>query len=76
MAHSVVYYQAWERWLLCNDIIPKPIPLSHLAQCPELAEHSNTKNSLSMQELADFDTHVTAPHTHEGQVHVAGINCC
>ena len=23
MTHSVVYYQAWVRWLLCNDIIPK-----------------------------------------------------
>ena len=38
MAHSVIYYQAWVRWLLCNDIIPKAIPLSEcLAQCPHLA---------------------------------------
>ena len=22
MTHSVVYYQAWVRWLLCNHIIP------------------------------------------------------
>ena len=28
MRYSVVYYQAWVRWLLCNDIIPKAIPLS------------------------------------------------
>ena len=44
MAHSVVYYQAWVRWLLCNDIIPKAIPLSErLAHCPYLASHPNTK---------------------------------
>ena len=43
MTHSVVYYQAWVRWLLCNDIIPKAIPLSErLAQCPHLAGHINT----------------------------------
>ena len=43
MAHSVVYYQAWVRWLLCNDIIPKAIPLSErLTQCPHLAKHANT----------------------------------
>lgn len=43
MAHSVVYYQAWVRWLLCNDIIPKAIPLSErLTQCPHLARHANT----------------------------------
>ena len=44
MAHSVVYYQAWVRWLLCNDIIPKAIPLSErLAHCPYLASRLNTK---------------------------------
>ena len=43
IAHSVVYYQAWVRWLLCNDIIPKAILLSQwLAQCPHLAKHANT----------------------------------
>ena len=43
MTHSVVYYQAWVRWLLCNDIIPKAIPLSErLAQCPHLTAHVNT----------------------------------
>ena len=43
MAHSVVYMQAWVRWLLCNDIIPKAIPLSErLTQCPHLATHANT----------------------------------
>ena len=43
MAHSVVYYQARVRWLLCNDIIPKAIPLSErLTQCPHLARHANT----------------------------------
>ena len=25
MTHSIVYYQAWVRWLLCNHIIPKAI---------------------------------------------------
>ena len=50
MAHSVVYYQAWVRWLLCNDIIPKAIPLSErLAQCPHLAGHINT---MKLVELA------------------------
>ena len=43
MAHSVVYYQAWVRRVLCNDIITKAIPLSHkLAQCAHLARHANT----------------------------------
>ena len=43
MAHSVVYMEAWVRWLLCNDIIPKAIPLSQrLTQCPHLAKHANT----------------------------------
>ena len=43
MEHSVVYYQAWVRWLLCNDIITKAIPLSErLTQCPHLAKHANT----------------------------------
>ena len=50
MAHSVVYDQAWVRWLLCNDIIPKAIPLSErLAQCPHLAAHVNT---MKLVELA------------------------
>ena len=50
MTHSVVYYQAWVRWLLCNDIIPKAIPLSErLAQCPHLAAHINT---MKLVELA------------------------
>ena len=43
MAHSVVYYQARVRWLLCNDIIHKAISLSErLTQCPHLATHANT----------------------------------
>ena len=50
MTHSVIYYQAWVRWLLCNDIIPKAIPLSErLAQCPNLAGHVNT---MKLVELA------------------------
>ena len=50
MAHSVVYYQARVRWLLCNDIIPKAIPLSErLAQCPHLAAYVNT---MKLVELA------------------------
>ena len=43
IAHTVVYYQAWVRWLLCNDINTKAIPLSQqIAQCPHLAKHANT----------------------------------
>ena len=50
MTHSVVDDQAWVRWLLCNDIIPKAIPLSErLAQCPHLAAHINT---MKLVELA------------------------
>ena len=50
MAHSVVYYQAWVRWLLCNDIITKAIPLSErLTQCPHLAKHAN---AIKLTELA------------------------
>ena len=31
------------RWLVCNDIIPKAIPLSErLTQYPHLARHANT----------------------------------
>ena len=42
-AHSVVYYQARVRWVLCNDTITKAIPLSErLTQCPHLARHANT----------------------------------
>ena len=49
MTHSVVYYQAWVRWLLCNDIIPKAIPLSErLEQCPHLAAHVNTKKLVEL----------------------------
>ena len=49
MTHSVVYYQAWVRWVLCNDIIPKAIPLSErLAQCPHLAAHVNTKKLVEL----------------------------
>ena len=50
MTHSVVYIQAWLRWLLCNGIIPKAIPLSQcLTQCPQFARHSNT---IKLSELA------------------------
>ena len=49
MAHSVVYYQASVRWLLCNDIT-KAVPLSQrLTQCPHLAKHANT---IKLVELA------------------------
>ena len=49
MTHSVVDDQAWVRWLLCNDIIPKAIPLSErLAQCPHLAGHANTKKLVEL----------------------------
>ena len=47
--HSVVDDQAWVRWLLCNDIIPKAIPLSErLVQCPHLAAHINTKKLIEL----------------------------
>ena len=50
MTHSVVDDQAWVRWLLCNNIIPKAIPLSEcLAQGPHLAGHVNT---MKLVELA------------------------
>ena len=49
MAHSVVYNQAWVIWLLCNDNIPKAIPLSErLARCPHLATHVNTKKLVEL----------------------------
>ena len=49
MAHSVVYYQAWVRWLLCNDIIPKAIPLSEcLEQWTHLAGHANTQKLVEL----------------------------
>ena len=49
MAHSVADDQAWVRWLLCNDIIPKAIPLSErLEQCPNLAGHANTKKLVEL----------------------------
>ena len=49
MTHSIVDDQAWVRWLLCNDIIPKAIPLSErLAQCPNLAGHVNTKKMVEL----------------------------
>ena len=65
MAHSVVFYQAWVRWLLCNDIIPKAIPLSQLLlhNAPSEQNIPTPKDLLSLQELAGFNTHVTAPHT-------------
>ena len=50
MAHSIVDDQTWVRWLFCNDIIPKAIPLSErLAHCPHLAGHINT---MKLVELA------------------------
>ncbi len=52
MTHSVVYYQAWVRWLLCNDIIPKAIPLSErLTQCPPLARHANTDKLIELARI-------------------------
>ena len=59
MAHSVVHRQAWVRWLLCNDIISKAIPLSQrLAQCPKWAEHPNTKRLAELATTQGFDTHM------------------
>ena len=68
MAHSAVYYQAWVRWLLCNDIIPKTIPLSQrlLHNAPSWQNIPTPKDSLSLQQHTGFDTHVTAPHTRDG----------
>ena len=65
MAHSVVHHQAWARWLLCNDIIPKAIPLSQLLlhNVSSWQNAQTPRDSLSLQQLTGFDTHVTAPHT-------------
>ena len=65
MAHSVVYYQVWVRWLLCNDIIPKAIPLSQplLHNALSWQNTPTPKDLLSLQELTGFDTHVTVSHT-------------
>ena len=65
MAHSVVYHQAWVRWLLCNDIIPKAIPLSQclLHNVSSGQNIPTPKDLLTLQELTGFDTHVTVPHT-------------
>ena len=78
MAHSDVYHQAWVRWLLCNDIIPKAIPLSQPLLHNSLSwQNIPTPNDLlTLQQHTWFDTHMTAPHTHEGRVHVADIDCC
>ena len=47
--HSIMCYQTWVRWLLCNDIIPKAIPLSqHLPQCSHLVTHVNTKKVVEL----------------------------
>ena len=63
MTHRVIYYQARVRWLLCNNIIPKAIPLSErLAQCPNLARHINTMELVERAEHIGFDTHETVPH--------------
>ena len=52
MAHSVVHMQAWVRWVLCNDIIPKAIPLSErLTQCPHLAKHANTDKLIELARI-------------------------
>ena len=49
MAHSVVYYQAWVKWVLCNDIIPKAIPLSQRpTQCPYLARRANNDKLIEL----------------------------
>ena len=51
MAHSVVYMEAWVRWLLCNDIIPKAIPLSHFFErlCLSGAFHHVTLHTTRLQ---------------------------
>ena len=52
MAHSVVYMQAWVRWVLCNDIITKAIPPSErLTQCPHLARHANTDKLIELARI-------------------------
>ena len=52
MAHSVVYMQARVRWVLCNDIITKAIPLSErLTQCPHLARHANTDKLVELARI-------------------------
>ena len=40
------------RWLVCNDIIPKAIPLSErLTQCPHLAKHANTDKLIKLARI-------------------------
>ena len=52
MAHSVAYMQAWVRWLLCDDIIPKAIAISErLTQCPHLAKHANTDKLIELARI-------------------------
>ena len=52
IAHSVVCMQAWGRWVLCNDIITKAIPLSQqLAQCAHLARHANTDKLVKLARI-------------------------
>ena len=59
----LVYYQARVRWLLCNDIITKAIPLSErLTQCPHLARHATTIKLIELARIhISYDTHKTVP---------------
>ena len=60
MAHSVVYYQAWVRWLLCNDIIPKAITLlKDLLNVLIWQDMPTPSNWLSLPEHTDCEAHVT-----------------
>ena len=63
MTHSVIYYQAWVRWLLCNDTVQKPFHFLNALHSVHTWQHMSTpRNWLSWQEHIGFDTHKTVPH--------------
>ena len=70
MTHTVVYYQAWVRWMLCNDIIPKAIPPSSMtcsmSSFGKTCQHQQTdrarKNTLAV-------IHTRLSLKDEGRVH-------
>ena len=59
---------------------PLAIHTLHNTTTPSLTPCDRTCSTpthlLTLQQHTGFEAHVTAPHTHEGWVHVADINCC
>ena len=80
MTHNVVvYYQAWVRWMLCNDIIPKAIPPSSMtcsmSSFGKTCQHHQTdqarKNTpavihtwLSLKDKGQVDELALTTHSH------------